>query len=472
MKNELLRQIPSIENLLNDKTIISLYEKIHRTYVKILIQNYLQRLRRIIEERPDESQSLISNLIPSLYQYINTFTEEIYKKVINATGIILHTNLGRAPLCEAAIKSLSSIADSYITLEYDLEEGARGKRDERLQELFYLLVGSPATIVVNNNAAAMLLILNTLAAGKEVIVSRGELIEIGASFRLPEIFQKSGAILKEVGTTNKTKLSDYEKAFSENTEAILRVHPSNYKIIGFTERPSLEELISLAKKNGYYLIKDLGSGYIFNIDELNLQKEPNAKEALEKGVDVICFSGDKILGGPQCGIICGKENLIEKIRSNPLFRALRVDKLTLISLEATLRCYLKGNQLKEIEPLKMLSAWLAELKIRARRFRRAYKIKIKKMNIPSLIDLKLQSVVSYIGGGFAPAEEIESYGISIVSEKLSPQHIHSFLRLYETPIIARIEKDSVILDFRTIKEKEEKIILKALIEMNMSESEI
>jgi len=469
MKNELLKQIPSIDNLLNNETIISLYEKIHRNYAKILTQNYLQRLKKIIEERPDEAQSLINNLVPSLYQYINTFAEEIYRKVINATGIILHTNLGRAPLCEAAIKRLSSIADSYITLEYDLEEGARGKRDERLQEIFYLLIGSPATIIVNNNAAAMLLILNTLAAGKEVIVSRGELIEIGASFRLPEIFQKSGAILKEVGTTNKTKISDYEKAFSENTEAILRVHPSNYKIIGFTERPSLEELISLAKKNGYYLIKDLGSGYIFKIDELNLQKEPNAKEALEKGVDIICFSGDKILGGPQCGIICGKENLIEKIRNNPLFRALRVDKLTLISLEATLRCYLRGNQLKEVEPLKMLSAWLAELRIRAQRFRRAYMIKVKKMNVSSLIDLKLQSIISYIGGGFAPAEEIESYGISIRSEKLSPQHIHSFLRLYETPIIARIEKDSVILDFRTIKEKEEKIILKALIEMNLSE---
>jgi len=417
------------------------------------------------EHSSEEKKEIVDTIIPSLTDYLNRYASDNYKRVVNATGIILHTNLGRAPLCESAVDKLKNMAGYYLNLEYDLEEGTRGERDDQIQELFRLLIDAPATIVVNNNAAAMLLILNTFAEGREVIVSRGELIEIGASFRLPDIFKKSGAILKEVGTTNRTKISDYESAFTDTTEAIMKVNPSNYEIIGFAERPSLNDLVTLAKKHGYYLFNDLGSGNILDLTDVGLGSEPNAKNALQVGVDLVAFSGDKILGGPQCGIICGKEILINRLRSNNLYRALRVCRLTAIALEATLRCYLKGNHFKEIVPLRMISTWLAELKLRTKKFLKVYEKKLKSSEISPLFSVNSVDITSYTGGGFAPAVGLESYGLSITSEKMKPNEIHAILRFYRIPIIARIENNKVLLDFRTILEQEEAILLLALLDI-------
>lgn len=476
MEQELLRSIPQVEVLLNDPKIVEYQKVFQRQYLKVLVQNFLEYIRGLIK---DESQSeelkkdITENIIVALEEYLSMFAEDNYKRVINATGVILHTNLGRSPLCKSAIHKISEIGRYYVNLEYDLEEGTRGDRDEPIQELFQLLLEAPSTLIVNNNAAAVLLVLNTFAEGKEVIISRGELIEIGASFRLPEIMSKSGAILREVGTTNKTKLSDYEKAFSEKTEVILRVHPSNYRIVGFTERPPLEELINLAKKNGYYIFKDLGSGNISSLGEQGFSAEPNAKEIIEKGVDLVFFSGDKILGGPQCGIICGKENLIAKIKSNPLYRAMRVDKLTLVALEATLRCYLRGEQFTEIIPLRMLTSWKAELEMRAKKFVRKLRKKIDEKRWDSIIRVDIVDSYSYLGGGFAPTKEIPSCGIIISCGVLKTTELCNILRMYKIPIIARIEKDSILMDFRSIQEEEDEIILQAIMDiMNSIETQL
>ena len=465
MVQELLRAIPQVETLLNDEKIIKYQEVFERKYLKILVQNFLEYIRGIImdEQQSEEiKKDIVDNIVVSLSEYLNMFAEDNYKRVINATGIILHTNLGRAPIARAAVEKISKLGSYYVNLEYDLEEGSRGDRDDAIQELFQLLLETPATLIVNNNAAAVLLVLNTFAEGKEVIISRGELIEIGASFRLPEIMHKSGAILREVGTTNKTKLSDYERAFSDKTEVILRVHPSNYRITGFTERPSLEELVSLAKKNGYYIFKDLGSGNILNLSEQGFDDEPNAKDILEKGVDLVFFSGDKILGGPQCGIICGKENLIGKLKNNPLYRALRVDKFTLITLEATLRCYLRGNHFSEIIPLRMLTSWQAELEMRAKKMIKRLKKKLGNFSNENDIEYKIVETNSYLGGGFAPGKEIKSYGIALKCKMLNSSELHNILRTYKIPIVARIEKDYIIMDLRTVQEEEEDIIIQAV----------
>ncbi|OGF65216.1 MAG: L-seryl-tRNA(Sec) selenium transferase [Candidatus Fischerbacteria bacterium RBG_13_37_8] len=468
MNHDLLRSIPSVETLLNDKRIVLFTQQFQRHYLKLLVQNFLEYIRSLLMDEAQVKtmkEEILENIIPSLEEYLRLFADDNYKRVINATGIILHTNLGRAPLCSSAVNKILTVIGGFINVEYDLEEGTRGERDEPIQELFQLLLEAPATAVVNNNAAATFIVLNTFAEGREVIISRGELIEIGASFRLPEIMLKSGAIMKEVGATNKTRISDYEHAFSEKTEVILRVHPSNYKITGFVERPALEDLISLAKKNGYYIFKDLGSGNILDLTDFGFGFEPNAKAALQSGVDLVLFSGDKILGGPQCGIICGKDNLVSKIKSNPLYRAMRVDKLTLVALEATLRCYLKGTHLNEIVPLRMLTSWVAELQLRARKFLRNYRKQLKSLGMEAALTVEPIATISYLGGGFAPAEEIQSYGLSLSSSKLKPAELHTILRLYKIPIIARIEKESLILDFRTIQEHEEEILIEALIEI-------
>ncbi len=468
MNQELLRSIPQVEVLLNEQEIVKYQEIFQRQYLKVLIQNFLEYIRGIIldEKQPQElKKDIIENVVPSLKEYLNMFAEDNYVRVINATGVILHTNLGRSPLCRSAIEKIFELGKYYINLEYDIEDGTRGDREDPIQELFQLLLEAPATMIVNNNAAAILLMLNTFAENKEVIISRGELIEIGASFRLPEIMNRSGAILKEVGTTNKTKLSDYEKAFSEKTEVILRVNPSNYKIVGFTERPSLDELINLAKKNGYYIFKDLGSGNILNLEDQGFSMEPNVKDVLAKGVDLVCFSGDKIFGGPQCGIICGKENLITKMKSNPLYRALRVDKLTLIALEATIRCYLKGQQFNEIIPLRMLTTWKAELEMRVKRFVRKLSKKLESLNLNSLITFEIIDTYSYMGGGFAPAKEIPSCGILLKILSLKPSDLHAVFRTYKIPIVTRIEKDSIIIDFRTLQDEDEDILFQAIIDI-------
>jgi L-seryl-tRNA(Ser) seleniumtransferase len=365
------------------------------------------------------------------------------RRVINASGVVLHTNLGRAPLPEGAVDHLREVSVGYSNLEFDLDGGERGKRDKHVEQTLQQLLGCEAAIVVNNNAAAVLLVLNALGEGGEVVASRGEQVEIGGSFRIPEIMARSGAILKEVGTTNRTRIKDYEKAINERTRLLLRVHPSNFRMIGFTERPSLEDFVELGKRRNIPTFEDLGSGCMIDIAD-----EPLVLDSVRAGVDILCFSGDKMLGGPQAGIIAGKKLYIEKVRQNPLFRALRVDKLTISTLEYILRLYLKGS-LDEIPVVRMLRVTEAELKTRAEAFAK------RAGNIATVV--KLESVV---GGGSAPETSLPSWGVALSIEGVSETELETRFRKSTPPVIARVEDGRVILDFRTIFVADEEILLK------------
>jgi L-seryl-tRNA(Ser) seleniumtransferase len=366
--------------------------------------------------------------------------------VINATGVILHTNLGRAPISAAIEGEIALIATRYSNLEYDLETGERGKRDVHTARLLAQLVGAEAAIVVNNNAAAVFLVLNTLAKGAEVVVSRGELIEIGDGFRIPDIMSESGAVLREVGTTNRTRIRDYERAVNERTRLLLRVHPSNFRITGFTERPSLDEIAALGRRLQVPVYEDLGSGCLADLSANGIN-EPVARASCDAGVDVVSFSGDKLLGGPQAGIIAGKREFIDRIRRNPLFRALRVDKLTIAALEITLNAYLRGA-LDEIPALRMIRLPADEIARRAGDL--AANLRSALANTRATIETR--PGFSVVGGGSTPDQQLPTHLISISSPQLSSSTLESRLRKPATgpPVIARIEDDRVVLDLRTV----------------------
>ena len=375
--------------------------------------------------------------------------------VINATGVILHTNLGRAPLAAAAIARVAEVARGYSSLEYDLARGARGRRDVHAEALLCRLTGADAAVVVNNNAAATMIVLAALATGREVIVSRGELVEIGGGFRIPDVMAQSGAILREVGTTNKTRGSDVAAAISEKTALILRVHPSNFRIEGFTERPSLTDLVTLGRKFNIPVAEDLGSGHLADIPRSEqgqtllrpgsdpLGAEPSVEASVAAGVDVCCFSGDKLLGGPQAGIIVGRAALIERIRKHPLMRALRVDKMTYAALEATLAEYAAGRAAETVPVQRMLSMSAEAVRARADAVAAA---------IGAIEGWRAEVVdgVSAIGGGSAPGVEIRTALVAIDKRGLTPDALEADLRRLTPPVIARIETDRVLLDLRTI----------------------
>ncbi len=376
------------------------------------------------------------------------------RPVINASGVILHTNLGRAPLARQAVEHLAETAAQYSNLEYDLERGERGKRDTHTDRLFAQLLGAERTLVVNNNAAAVFLALNTLAEGGEVIVSRGELIEIGDSFRIPDICVKSGAALREVGTTNRTCLADYEAAVNERTRVVMRVHPSNFRIVGFTERPQLEELVELARKHKLLLLEDLGSGCLVDFTPLGIRGEPPAAASVKAGVDVITFSGDKMLGGPQAGILTGKRAPLEKIRQNPLFRVLRVDKLTIAALEATLAAYLRGD-LQAIPALRLMHITREEIAARATRL-------AERISTQPGFRVQLEDGESVIGGGSTPGQSLPTKLVAVAHARHSAEELGALLRRNSPPIIARLEHDRLLLDLRTVFEEQEDELAEAL----------
>jgi L-seryl-tRNA(Ser) seleniumtransferase len=377
------------------------------------------------------------------------------RRVINATGVITHTNLGRAPLARAAIEAIADIAAHYSNLEYDLTGGVRGRREVHCNELISRLTGSESAIVANNNAAAVMLVLNTLADGGEVIVSRGELIEIGGSFRIPDVMEKSGARLREVGTTNRTRIADYERAINQDTRLILRVHPSNYRIVGFTERPGVHEITELARRAGIPSYEDLGSGCLIDLSPFGIPDEPVVAESLKAGVSVVSFSGDKMMGGPQSGIIAGSRPVIDAVRRNPLMRALRVDKMTYSALEATLRLYERGVAESEV-PIVRAIAWTRDqLADRAMRF-------IERFASGSVLKTTLEDGASVIGGGAAPGVELPTVLIALESERLSAASIESLLRQNVIPIISRTDHDRVLIDLRTVMPEEESIVLEAI----------
>jgi L-seryl-tRNA(Ser) seleniumtransferase len=375
--------------------------------------------------------------------------------VVNATGVIIHTNLGRAPLAAPAIDRIAGIARSYSSLEYDVGRGARGRRDVHAESLVCRLTGAEAAVVVNNNAAATLLILAAIAAGREVIVSRGELVEIGGGFRVPEVMAQSGALLREVGTTNRTRASDYAAAVNERTALILRVHPSNFRIEGFTERPMLTELVAVGRRLQVPVAEDLGSGLIATRDHALARSEPGVGDTIGAGVDLCCFSGDKLLGGPQAGIIAGRKALVDRVRTHPLMRALRVDKLTYAALEATLAEYAAGRAQHTVPVQRMITMTADEVLARAQRVAAA---------VTNLAGWRAQLVagLSAIGGGSAPGVGLPTWLVAIDRDGHSPDGLERLLRGSTPPVIARIENDRLLLDLRTVEPAEDDVLVQIL----------
>ena len=456
---QLLRQIPSVDELLNGPRLSSLSRSVDRQLVVEVTRAALAELReritgthpiRILPLRREELESAIADEVERILSYSLV-------PVINATGVILHTNLGRAPLLPAAAEEIRHSTTRYSNLEYDLEAGGRGKRDVHTSHLIERLTGAESAIVVNNCAAAVLLVLSALAKGGEAIVSRGELIEIGDGFRIPEIMAESGTILREVGTTNRTKLEDYEKAINEHTRVLLSVHPSNFRMSGFTEKPSLTDLVTLGKNKSLPVIEDLGSGCFLDLSPFGIE-EPTVRNSVETGVSLVIFSGDKLLGGPQAGIIAGNKDLVQKVRRHPLFRALRVDKLTICALEATLSAYLR-NAIDEIPALRMLRATAAELASRADSF-----LKELWPHLPSAgLKIELVEGESLAGGGSTPTQSLRSPVFHIRSERHSAADLERRLRRSAgVPVIARIEDDHVVVDLRTVFEDQEPDLVAAL----------
>lgn len=412
----------------------------------------LDALRR--ESAEDAVERGISRIERTIRARVERALKPSLRRVVNATGVIVHTNLGRAPLSSAAIEAVAEIARGYSNLELDLETGKRGSRHRHAEALLSLLFPGTSSIVVNNAAAALMLALNTFALGKEVVISRGELVEIGGSFRVPDILVRSGARLREVGTTNKTRLSDYSSAIGGETGAILRVHPSNFRVVGFTESASTAELVGLGRERGLPVIEDFGSGNLASLASFGLPREPVASESLACGIDLCVFSGDKLLGGPQAGILVGESSRVEACRKNPMARALRVDKLVYAALEATLASHVRGKAFEEIPVLRMLALPPETVRERARSL-------AARIENPSLA-IEVRPDASFVGGGAAPDAEIPTWALAIHSKERSAESLLDCLRRNDPPILARISEDRVLLDPRTILPEEDAIVERAL----------
>jgi len=451
-KKDLLKHLPKIDELLLALEKKGAFLQNGRDYLVAATRAVVGELRETILSATGNLTTMpdLDNVVGRIEERLAAIHRFRLRKVINATGVVLHTNLGRSPLCGEAMERLAEVAGSYSNLEYDLEKGERGLRYSHVRELLCLLSGAEDALVVNNNAAAVLLVLDTLARGREAIVSRGELVEIGGEFRIPDIMEKSGAILREVGTTNRTRLGDYERAVSDRTGLIMKVHTSNFRIVGFTEEVSLDALVSLSGKYGIPVMDDLGSGCMIDLASYGLGHEPTVRSVMDSGVDVATISGDKLLGGPQAGIILGKKEIMADVMRNPLNRALRIDKLTLAALEGTLVQYLNPqNAVREIRTLRCLTEMLPVTAKRAKKLAAL----IRRAGIAGLkIDLKRG--FSAVGGGALPMQEIETMLVSVRYEGLSSVRLEERLRRLDIPVIARIDEEEVLLDVRTMADDE------------------
>ena len=459
MSKHLLSQIPAINKILLLDEIKELMNNYTEVAVKSAIKKYIEEVKQaILNEELTEVPNL-SKIVGEVEKIVEKEDKNSLRRVINATGTILHTNLGRSLLSQKIKENIESVAFNYSNLEFDIDNKKRGSRYVHLIDIIKKLTGAEDVLVVNNNAAAVLLTLNTLVKGQEIIVSRGELVEIGGAFRIPEIIKLSGGVPVEVGTTNKTHLKDYENAISEETGALLKVHTSNYKILGFTESVSNEEISYLARENELVSINDLGSGQFIDFSRFGLPYEPTVKEILDSGIDIVTFSGDKLLGGPQAGIIVGKKKYIEKMKKNQLTRALRVDKMTLASLEATLKLYLDEKEaLEHIPTLHMISL------SKERLFGKADVLKTKLSSLD--FDIRIEEDKAEVGGGSYPASYLESVAVKLTHRKLHATEIERKLLEAEIPIITRIKDNSIILDMRTLRTREFDIVKQALIEVS------
>lgn len=472
----MFQKLPSTDELLRQPELRALVERDGHVAVTESVRAVLSRLRQEISENRLDEKALdlaLSGLAAAVEKHIRQSLCFSLQSVINATGVILHTNLGRAPLSSVVVSHITETATAYSNLEFDLASGQRGKRDVHVERLFQKLLAENnavamrppgtgeapvppqpiSTVVVNNNAAAVLLALNTLAEGGEVAVSRGELVEIGGSFRIPDVMAKSQATLREVGTTNRTRIADYERAITDRTRLLLRVHRSNFEITGFTEQPSLEELVALARRRNIPLLEDLGSGALFDLRSVGITTEPGVLDSLRLGVDVVTYSGDKLLGGPQGGLISGRSDLIARMRSNSLFRALRVDKLTYAALEATLLAYVKRDH-DAIPVLRMMQLSKKEVASRAEGI--AARIMSPKLKV-EVIDGD-----SVIGGGAAPSAVLPTRLLAIVHADHSADDLCHRLRALSPPIIARVEEGRVLFDLRTVFPEQDSALAAAL----------
>ena len=472
---DLYLELPSVDELLRDPSTAALVAQAGQPSVTAACRAVLDRLRTEISAGHLDSEKLqlaLSDMPHAIEVELRRALQYFLRPVINATGVILHTNLGRAPLAASAFDHIRETAGTYSNLEFDLSKGERGKRDVHVERLFQKLLvsvradahasGDPeheasamSTIVVNNNAAAVLLALNTLAEGGEVIVSRGELVEIGGSFRIPDVMSKSGASLREVGTTNRTRIADYARAINERTRLLLRVHRSNFEITGFTEQPTVDEMVALAQKHKLPLMEDLGSGALFDLRVVGINNEPGVLDSLRSGVHIVTYSGDKLLGGPQAGMISGREDLVRKMRSNSLFRALRVDKLTYAALEATLLAYIKRDY-SAIPALRMIELSKSAIAHRAEALR-------SKLHSPQL-HAELIDGESLIGGGSAPSSTLPTTLLTLTCHSLSADEFASRLRASDPPVIARVEEGQVLLDLRTVFPEQDEGVVRILLQ--------
>jgi L-seryl-tRNA(Ser) seleniumtransferase len=487
---DLYRELPAVDELLREPEVAALLMQDGQFATTNACRVVLARLRDEIAAGhldADKLRLALAGIPAAIRNELRRSLGYSLRPVINATGVILHTNLGRAPLGASAIEHMRETATNYSNLEFDLESGERGKRDVHVDRLFRRLLsaeddhangraGAPApaqsvgsgggtgvlaraasaisTIVVNNNAAAVLLALNTLAEEGEVIVSRGELVEIGGSFRIPDVMTKSGATLREVGTTNRTRISDYERAINEHTKVLLRVHRSNFEITGFTEQPDVRELAALANKHKLPLVEDLGSGALFDLRTIGINNEPSVIDSLRAGVHVVTYSGDKLLGGPQAGLISGREDVVQKMRRNSLFRALRVDKLTYAALEATLLAYIKGDY-DAIPALRMMQLSKAEIGERAENL-------VSEIN-SSQTEAELVDGESLIGGGSAPSSVLPTRLIALTAKNVSANELAARLRRSDPPVIARVEDGRILLDLRTVFPEQDEVLSQVLV---------
>jgi len=454
-KVDLYKSLPSVDELLKREPLVSLAAKQGQPAVTDAVRTVLGSLRNEIAAGRLDAEKLrlaLTRLVEAVEEELRRALGHSLTKVINATGVILHTNLGRAPLAASAVEHIRETAEGYSNLEFDVEAAERGKRDVHVDRLFRKLLGGVSTIVVNNNAAAVLLALNTLAEGAEVIVSRGELVEIGGSFRIPDVMAKSNAILREVGTTNRTRISDYERAVTDKTRLLLRVHRSNFEITGFTEQVAVQELVQLARQRNIPLIEDLGSG-LLDLDWLRVDGEPAVLDSLGAGVDVVTYSGDKLLGGPQAGILSGRADLIERMRSNSLFRALRVDKLTYAALEATLMAYVQGDH-ERIPVLRLLRLQKQEIARRAQAV-------VERLG-PSRLSIEPIDGESLIGGGAAPSAVLPTCLLALRSDGFSAEEISARLLASVPPVVTRVEEGCVLLDLRTVFPEQDQLVVEAL----------
>lgn len=454
-KQAALRQLPSIDSLLQEPETQSLLQEFGRSLTVDGLRTALEKARKQLLADAAQQVPSSTQLISSARAELVELIAPTLQAVINATGVIIHTNLGRAPLSRRAMDALQAVAPSYSTLEYDQASGTRGSRTVHAQHLLTQITGAEAALAVNNNAAGVLLMLTALCREREVVISRGQLIEIGGGFRVPDVMAQSGARLVEVGTTNRTHLHDYEKAINENTAALLVAHPSNYRIIGFTSEPSLAELAELAHKHAVPLLYDQGSGALLDVTPYGLEAEPTVQEGLNEGADIVAFSGDKLLGGPQAGLLCGRKELIDRLKQHPLARAIRADKLCLAALSATLTHYLQGDAQQEIPVWQMIARPLENIHAEAEQW--AAKLRAEG------IDARTIDGRSRVGGGSLPGTSLPTKLVAIIDG--DPESLAANLRMARSPVISRIQDNRVLLDPRTVLPGQGSALLNSVLEI-------